>query len=460
MTRARRVKQMAAVGLAAIASSAAGAMVFAPGTSGASSHREAPLIAKDPQVDNTDVYAYTSPDKAGTVTLSANWLPFEYPAGGPNFYSFATDAYYDINISNDGGAKPNIIYRWTFKNHTRNGNTFLFNTGPVKHLTDKTLNDYQTYKLQIIRNGKSATLADNVPVAPSNVGKASMPDYATLRKEAVKSVNTGLFSGVKTFAGQASDSFFLDLRVFDLLYGANLKEVGHNSLKNFNVQNISIQVTKSQLAKDHDSNKNPIIGVWSSTERRSLKIDSKTGKQSPTGPYVQVSRLGAPLVNEVVVPQKLKDAFNFSKPTGDGAFLPLVQDPEVPRLIQAIYGIKAPATPRNDLVSVFLTGVKGLNQPANVTPSEMIRLNMLTPVTRKPNRLGVLGGDKQGFPNGRRLTDDVVDIELQALEGALVGSPNSLGDGVNQHSGPSFEKNFPFVGLPTAGSAVGGGTSG
>jgi hypothetical protein len=169
------------------------------------------------------------------------------------------------------------------------------------------------------------------------------------------------------------------------------------------------------------------------------------------GKYHQVSRLGMPLVNEVVIPLKDKDRFNASKPAGDGQFLKYVTKPELPKLIDAIYGIDQPAEPRTDLVQVFLTGVPGVNQPAGVTPSEQLRLNMSTPVTGSPHRLGVIGGDLQGYPNGRRLADDVIDISLQVVEGELVGNANDLADGVNANDKP-FGHSFPYLALPTSGS--------
>jgi hypothetical protein len=246
--------------------------------------------------------------------------------------------------------------------------------------------------------------------------------------------------------GQVDDPFFLDLRVFDLLYGTNLKEAGNDSLAGFNVHTMALQVPKADLAAGGDATKNPIIGVWTNAERQTI---SPTGKAS--GPFVQVSRLGNPLVNEVVVPVGAKDLFNQSKPADDAQFAAGVTDPELPKLIEAVYKIKAPATPRNDLVSVYLTGVDGLNKPANVVPSEQLRLNMSIAPTANPNPLGVIGGDKAGFPNGRRLADDVIDISIQVVEGELVGSPNDLGDGVSANDVP-FETAFPYLALPHSGS--------
>jgi hypothetical protein len=420
---------------------AGGLAALAPTGAVASSHREAPLIAGQPQYDNTDVYAFVSPDKADTVTLVANWLPFEEPAGGPNFYAFAEDARYNIHVDNDGDAKADIVYRWTFNSGFRNGNTFLYNTGPVTSLTDPDLNFREHYKLQVLTrrdNGRfrqqSVTRAQ---AAPSRVGEASMPNYAALRRQAVVPMS----GGGQTFAGQADDSFFLDLRVFDLLYGGDFSEVGNDTLAGYNVNTLALQVPTEALTEG-----DPVISVWSNTSR-----------QNSSGKWKRVSRLANPLVNEVVIPVKDKDRFNASRPQGDAQFLEYVTNPELPQLIEAIYGIPAPATPRDDLVAVFLTGIEGLNQPANVVPSEQMRLNTSIPPSDNPNRLGVLGGDNAGFPNGRRLADDVVDIELQVLEGELVGNPNDIGDAVNAND-RAFGDSFPYVALPHSGSAVNVGT--
>jgi hypothetical protein len=409
-----------------------------PGAASASSHREAPLISGQPQYDNTDVYAFVSPDKPDTTTIVANWTPFEEPAGGPNFFPFAEDAQYDLHIDNNGDAQGELLFRYTFKTHTKNKNTFLYNTGPVTSLDDPDLNITQTYDIELVklRHQKvtyKTKIADDVPVAPSNVGKASMPDYNALRKQAVHK----LANGSQTFAGQADDPFFLDLRVFDLLYGGNLTEVGNDTLKGYNVNSIALQVPTDMITESHEQ---PIVGVWSTTQRRNAQ-----------GYYSQVSRLGSPLVNEVVNPLKDKDKFNASSPKDDAQFLKNVTNPELPKLIEAIYKIKAPAEPRNDLVDVFLKGVKGLNQPPHVTPAEELRLNTSIKPTASPKRLGVLDGDNAGFPNGRRLTDDVIDASLQVVEGELLGAKNDLGDAVDKND-KDFEHAFPYVALPTEGS--------
>ncbi|MEU3946879.1 DUF4331 domain-containing protein [Streptomyces sp. NPDC029526] len=424
--------------LAAGGLAAAGATALEPRPAGASSHREAPLISGTPQYDNTDLYAFVSPDKPDTTTIIANWIPFEEPAGGPNFFTFAEDAQYDIHIDNNGDAQGELLFRYTFTTHTKNDKTFLYNTGPVTSLDDQDLNITQTYDIELLKlkdqHAVSRTkIADDVPVAPSNVGKASMPDYDALRKEAVHE----LAGGATTFAGQADDPFFLDLRVFDLLYGGNLSEVGNDTLKGYNVNSLALQVPTHMITESADQ---PVVGVWSTTQRRNA-----------AGDFVQVSRLGSPLVNEVVNPLKDKDTFNASGPWDDAQFLKNVTEPELPKLIEGIYKIEAPAEPRDDLVDVFLKGVEGLNRPPHVTPSEMLRLNTSIEPAAKPKRLGVLDGDNAGFPNGLRLTDDVIDASLQVVEGELVGAKNDLGDAVDAND-KEFGDTFPYLANPTEGS--------
>jgi hypothetical protein len=464
---ARRGRRRATVALVAAGTTVltVGLVGFAP-PAAASSHREAPLIAADPAADNTDVYAFVSPDRPDTTTIVANWYPFEEPHGGPNFYPWATDTRHDINIDNNGDAKPDLTYRFTFKTDDRRGRTtFLYNNGPVTSLDDENLLFRQTYRLELVDDrGRARTLIESGPVAPSNTGPASMPDYGTLRNQAT----TDLPGGGKSYVGQADDPFFLDLRVFDLLYGGDLSEVGQDTLSGFNVNTIAIQVPNAQLALKGDAARNPVIGVWSDTERRSMRLTP--GKEQPFGNHVQVSRLGMPLVNEVVVAAGMKDQFNSQTPDADRKIPELVArvtDPELARLIQAIYGIPAPPTPRNDLVEIFLTGIttkaggpiqldlnSQLNNadvdPKRFAPSEMLRLNMSIAPEPNPNRLGLLGGDRQGFPNGRRLADDVLDISIQVVEGAAVSgivAPLAAGDKVDANNVP-FGAMFPYVALP------------
>ena len=477
-----------------------------PTVAGASSHREAPLIAADPAVDNTDVYAFSSPEDPDNVVLIANWIPFEEPNGGPNYYPWSDDAEYLINVDNDGDAVADLIYRWTFTtDDSRAGDTFLYNNGPVTSLDDENLLFRQTFTLDVSTDG-GTTYGDPIstgPVAPSYTGPASMGTSQQYVDNLRTPAETAVDGGGTTLTTQAEDPFFLDLRVFDLLYGGDLSETGQDTLAGYNVNSIVLEVPKSEVAIDGDATANPVIGVWSTTTRPTMR---NADGSAAGDDYTQVSRLGMPLVNEVVVPANLKDAFNSISPdmdaaAADGAVVDRVLDPEVPQLIEAIYGIPAPAAPRYDIFEVFLTGVvstevydvdgdpatanpidvdlnsQTLNAGAADTfrPSEMLRLNMsITGPTgldgsplAQASRLGVVGGDIQGFPNGRRLADDVVDIELLALEGvydvSAVTSDNPAaalagGDGVDSNDN-AFSPSFPYLSGPnTAAVNRGGGT--
>ena len=411
----------------------------------ASSHREAPLISSDPQADTTDVYAFVSPDAPDSVTLISSWIPFEDPAGGPNFYRFGDNVLYELKVDNNGDAVEDITYQFRFTSQTRNPNTFLYNTGPITTgMADPNRNLYQTYTVTRLEGSRVAFTTAPMLTMYDNVGRASTPDYGG-RGSGIYAFPQSDGTAANVFAGQTDDPFFLDLRVFDLLYGANLSEAGTDTLAGFNVHSIALRVPKSSLRAG-----SPIIGVWA-TASRPATTTRTAGSESSSGSFVQVSRLGMPLVNEVVVPVGQKDKWNGSKPADDGQFLSYVTDPEVPKLLEAIYGLRAPATPRNDLVQVFLTGVPNLNQPAGVKASEMLRLNMDVAPTSSPNRLGVLANDLAGFPNGRRLTDDVIDITLRAAAGVLVGVNNTLGDGVDRNDVP-FRTSFPYLAFPHSGS--------
>jgi hypothetical protein len=474
MQRIRRVggrPRRSLILLAAVGVGVTTAAVFVPHTVGASSHREAPLISNEPAVDATDVYAFVPKTSPSDVAFVVNWFPFENPAGGPNFYMFSPQAYYDINIDNNGDAKPDVVYRWQFKNHYRSPDQFLYNTGAVTSLTDPDLNFYQTYSLKRITGSSSQTLVSNAIAAPSNSGSASIPNYGTLRSQATYSLG----SHGKTYAGQADDTFFLDLRVFDLAYGGNFSEVGHDTLTGYNVNTVVLRVPQTDVALKGNVTRNPVIGVWSTTERASTLAAPSSPTRLYDGRYVQVSRLGNPLVNEVVIPVGKKDKFNASSPNKDTQFLNYVTNPILANVLQSVYGIPAPATPRNDLVETFLTGIyvgsagpvqadlnsQLLNKDVNAknfAPGEELRLNMSVPPAASENHLGVVGGDLAGFPNGRRLGDDVIDIALQVVEGVLLpGHPSSvdgLGDGVNAND-VSFSSSFPYVALPHSGSSTG-----
>jgi hypothetical protein len=450
----------ASIGLASLAAAIAAAGIGA-GIVGASSHREAPLISQDPLADNTDVYAFVSPANPDRVTLLASFIPGEDPSGGPNFYKFDDNVQYDIKIDNDGDAVEDIVFRFTFRTEVQNPNTFLYNSGPIASLDSPNWNVRQFYTVTRLTGPfqrRGTVLGEHLPTPPVNVGIRSTPNYDALAQAAVVS----LPGGIRTFAGQRDESFFVDLDVFDLLAVPPADTDNTDSLAGYNVHTIAIEAPISALTSTGTRPAAPtdagaVIGVWSTASRPSVTIRG-FGEERHNASYVQVSRLGQPLVNEVVIPRGAKDLFNSLDPTGDGAALDFVTDPEVPKLLAALFGIQSPPAPRNDLVTIFLTGIPGLNQPVNVRPAEMLRLNVAIPPAAAPNRFGVLGGDFAGFPNGRRPGDDVVDIALRAMAGATPLTPEfntginaQLGDGVDGNDKPYLSV-FPYLAAPHAGN--------
>lgn len=429
----------------------------------ASSHREAPLISQDPVADATDLYAFVSPDAPDTVTLIAAYYPMEDPAGFPNYYRFGDDVTYRINVDNNGDAIEDIFYQWNFSTEIVNPSTFLYQSGPIDSLDSPNLNVRQTYTLSEGRGGVLTEIASGLMTPPVNIGPKSTPDYEVLASDAVAEVGDGL----KVFAGQRDDPFWVDLGgVGDLLTIRQLPGNaggGVDDLAGLNVQALAIQVPIEQLTRDGAIPSGPdaadaVIGVWTTALRPSTKVLS-LGAARSSGPLVQVSRLGMPLVNEVVAPLAAKDLFNSSHPGDDAQFLSAVTDPELANLLNLLYGdalVAVPESDRQDLVTVFLTGVPDLNQPPNVTPSEMLRLNVAVPPADQENPLGVIGGDNAGFPNGRRLGDEVVDIELRVAAGFLLGEEfqnganGQLGDGVPANDVP-FMSTFPYVATPHQG---------
>ncbi len=424
----------------------------------ASSHREAPLITEDPVADLTDVYAFVSPDDANKVTLIANVIPFEEPAGGPNFHKFGDDVLYQLNVSNDGDPQAEKEYQFRFTTTYTNPNTFLYNTGQVTTLDDPDLNVRQTYSVTEVdkQTGKTEVLGKNIPVPPANVGVRSTPDYeANLGSKGVKNLG----DGIKVFAGPRDDPFFVDLgSIFDLggLRPFNPNHLiplpvadGKDYVAGYNVHSIAIQVPRSEVTKGNEKT----IGVWATTYRRAQRVlnANKPGVLTHKGNWVQVARLGMPLVNEVVIPVGQKDKFNGSQPANDTQFAASVLNPELANLIPVLYpGVNVPTSVdlglglggREDIATIFLTGIPGVNQPAGVVPSEMLRVNTSMP---------------SGFPNGRLLSDDVTDIEIQALAGATAFSPDfnispnkDLSDGVDSNDQP-FTGSFPYLAAPANG---------
>jgi Domain of unknown function (DUF4331) len=462
-----------ALGAAVASAVAAAAFVGAvgPQRAAASSHREAPLIADDPAADNTDVYAFVSPDKPDTVTIIANYIPFEDPAGGPNYYRFDPTVRYELHVDNNGDARDDVTYQFRFKTSVGNPNTFLYNTGPVSSPSDPDLNVKQTYSITRTTAAGSTVLVSGAPVLPANIGPRSNPTYDTAQGV------VDLGGSRRAFAGPRDDPFFVDLgSIFDLgglrpFNAAHLiplaMATGQDGVKNYNTHTIALQVPKTDLLAAPAAD--GIIGVYASASRQKIRILRGDGSFDAEGPWVQVSRLGNPLVNEVLIPVGKKDYWNASSPRNDSQFLDNYRAPELASLVKLLYPVVpagTPATGRDDLVAVLLTGVKLPNgTPFTFTgdrKADLLRLNTAVPPTASPDPLGVLAGDLQGFPNGRRLTDDVTDIELRAvacgygsvLEG-LLGlcnfSPNNLiGDGVDANEN-TFASSFPYVAAPNRG---------
>ena len=452
----------------------------------ASSHREAPLIVEDPTADNTDVYAFRSyePGREGFVTLIANFIPFEEPSGGPHFYKFSDTALYEIKIDNTGDGIEDITYQFQFQTRFRNPNTVLGMAAPnegelsppiIDSLDDPDYNEPQFYSVRVARgptNGliSRTALAGNLITPPNHIGARTTPNIAELQQAAIHP----LPNGGRVFAGQREEGFYIDVGgVFDIL---NLRSItstgGVDGLSGFNVNTIAIEVPIQALTRSGQVPSGPtasdaVIGVWATASRQTTTVIrpiAVRGRVLNAGPFRQVSRLGNPLVNEVVIPLGLKDTFNATTPAGDAQFAPFVIDPELPKLLRAVFGINIPPAPRNDLVAIFATGIPAGAVPGapNYTtflsdgrPHEMLRLNVaIAPTSAGASRLGLLGGDLAGFPNGRRVFDDVTDIALRAMAGGTPFTPatnvapnNVLGDGVSTNDVP-FLAAFPYLALP------------
>jgi hypothetical protein len=455
-----------------------------------SSHREAPETAKDPVADSTDVYAFTSPDRPETVTLIANYVPLQGPAGGPNFYAFGDDVLYEIHVDNSGDGQADITYQFRFDTRLQNPDTFLYNTGPIQSLTDATWNNRQIYTVTRVQNGRSSVLGSGLASPPCNIGPLSTPDYPSLAQAAVHN----LPGGITVFAGQRAEGFYVDLgAVFDLgdlrpfeqlhnEFGLNVFSAaapGVNATAALNVHSIAIQVPTSQLTQPgtHSvTDRAAVIGVWTTASRQRARLwDDVSNQYVNVGPFQQVSRLANPLFNEVLVPLGRKDLWNSLPPSDDKQFVSGVTHPELASLLPVLYpgvfpnlaALVKSGKPRTDLQAILLTGIPSGIVPGfqNFTGSvlaDMMRLNTAIPPSPGPNALGIVGGDLAGFPNGRRVFDDVVTIELRALAGAtypLVDSSftadsaaGAVSDGLTASSVPAgYLESFPYLGVPYSG---------
>src|SRR3954447_9964857 len=417
-----------------------------------SSHREAPEISKDPVADSADLFAFVSPDHPDTVTLIANYVPLQLPSSGPNFFEFGDDVLYEIHVDSNGDGRPDLTYPFRFRTELRNDRTFLYNTRPIESLDSEKWKRRQFYSVtRVDASGKHTVLAEMLPCPPCNVGKLSIADYDGLAKDAVHKLKTG----EKVFAGQRADPFFVDLgAIFDLgtlrpfqdkhLVGQKLFNYAGkavNATDKMNVHSIAIQlplhyVRKEGKKKVRGRDPGAIIGVWTSASRRQVQVrhGRRDNDDVYVGPQVQVSRLGNPLFNEVIVPMAQKDLWNSLPPTEDKRFAEFVEQPELGALLPVLYPglfdnlaeLNKAKTARADLVAILLTGIPdGLiddfqNNTGDVQ-ADMLRLNTaIPPTTKDANAFGILGGDLAGFPNGRRVADDVVSISLRAIAGVTV----------------------------------------
>lgn len=500
LTRKPSFRVLVAVGLAVLLA------VTSLATVDAASHREAPLISEDPVADNTDTYAFVSPTDADNTVLVANYIPLQDPAAGPNFHNFGDDVLYEIHVDNDGDAVADTTFEFDFTTTLNVPTSTLYNIGPIESLDSDNWNLKQTYTLSVVQDGTRTVLGQDLPVPPNNLGPRSTPDYEALAEAAI----VNLDNDITAFAGQREDPFWVDLgSVFDLgalrpFEGAHLIPEPDTEAKDAaagkNTHSLVIEVPSDFLTEG-----DPVIGVWATSSRRRTRTFADGSSATPvhTGPYSQVSRLGMPLVNELVIPLALKDTFNTLAPSQDAATLvglgsddvapdaayqpstdgdiPFVTDPELAGLFEILYpdvfgpdgSNPVPDGPRNDLVAVFLTGVGTTEDGAvcldptadgctpfnalnggDFTPSEMLRLNTsVAPEDgdlNNDNRLGVIGGDVQGFPNGRRLADDTVDIALRVVAGELVNGGDAtpdLTDGILNND-VDFLGEFPYVATP------------
>ena len=452
----------------------------------ASSHREAPFITEQPKVDATDFYMFNSyePGRTGYVTLVANYVPLQAPYGGPNYFSMDPDALYEIHVDNNGDAKEDITFQFRFNNKLKDialkigspgqekqVSVPLMNVGAISAGNTGNLNVTESYTVTMVKGNRrtgvgqavtsTATGANSFVKPVDNIGNKSIPDYSAYAASHIYSVNIpGCRGTSKMFVGQRKDSFVVNLgETFDLVNTNPLGPVDgeKDNLADANVTSLILEVPAACLVS-----RDPVVAAWTTASLRQARllnpVPSYSSPAIEGGAWAQVSRLGMPLVNEVVIGLKDKDKFNASKPQDDGQFADYVTNPTLPALLEVLFGVKAPTKfPRSDLVAAFLTGIPGINQTA--ATADMLRLNTSTPATpgASQNNLGVIGGDSAGFPNGRRPGDDVVDIALRVAMGVLLSltdapdGQRAYTDGALVNAG-MFDNAFPYLKMPLPGS--------
>jgi hypothetical protein len=511
MTHSRNCTALAAIPLAIAALAAATTTTFA------SSHREAPFITTVPKVDGTDFYMFRSYEtgRADYVTLLANYQPLQAPYGGPNYFKMDPNALYEIHVDNNGDAREDITFQFRFQNKfnaiklpigDKNVAIALTQAGQVTAPNSPALNVNEMFTVDVVRGDRRSGQRASVTNAAGgsktfdkpvdNIGTKTIPDYAAYADRHIYNVNIpGCSMPGKVFVGQRKEPFAVNLgTIFDLVNAPvslitdpTQINAAPNIIDDANITTLALEVHKSCLTQGNE----PVIGGWTTASLRQAQLldpTPRSGHQTTAlvgGAWTQVSRLSMPLVNEVVIGLPDKDRFNGSKPKDDGQFADYVTNPTFPALLEIALNLPGTAPknlPRTDLVTTFLTGIPGLNKPANVVPSEMLRLNTsIAPVPfTQQNRLGVVGNilaggsDFAGYPNGRRPKDDVVDISLVAVMGGLCvanGDNNALGlgadckpaavplgttafklhDAVDQAQIPLLSK-FPYLFTPTPGA--------
>jgi hypothetical protein len=478
-------------------------LLLANGPTFASSHREAPFIAGQPRVDGTDLYMFRSyePGRQDYVTVMADYIPFQDPQGGPNFYQFDPNALYEIHFDTNGSGKESLTFQFRFTSTSKQTalpvggkqtKIPLINSGPINGVNPAALNVRETFTVDLVKGDRRSGTRSPVTMGATNkvfdkpvdnIGEKTFgagDAYETYAKQHIYDVSMPGCGNGRVFVGQRKEPFYIAVgKIFDLF---NLNPLGpevdgnKNDLEGKNVSTIAMEIPISCLTTSGD----PVVGAYTTASVRQGRLvnpSPATGINNAVkegGPWAQVSRVGMPLVNEVVIGLDDKDRFNASKPSGDAQFIDYVTNPSLPALVESLFpAAKAPTNfPRTDLVTVFLKGIPGLNQPKNVTPSEMLRLNTSIPATDRAAQspLGVAGGDKAGFPNGRRPGDDVVDLSLRVAMGALcvlTGPSDALGVGCKPSDAPAgglaltdgvrktaadFQPAFPYFNSPLPGN--------
>jgi hypothetical protein len=432
----------------AVAVVAVVAVVRGPGPdeAPAASHGEAPFSSKDPTGDISDFYLFRSPDRPGTVTAIMNVNPFSDPSAGPYWFDFDTTAKYVMHFDRTGDGRADVSYEFRFRNTAASRSTTL-PLGCVAGVC-------QRYNVWRVVGSRGTSIGRNLPVAPTNIGPRTRDtfeggkSYEQIRGATVRDLRRG----GRVFAGPADDPFFGDIgAAFDAIgfrNGTGNMGGGKDTFAGYNVHTIAIQIPISEIRGSGD-----VVGAWAAVYRPAQSVRPLAGGTR----WVQINRLGNPLLNELLIPTALKDRWNRTAPNRDSQYTRYLETPALAAVANSLYptlNLNIPETDRADLVAAFHHGLDLLGNSTGTVAADMLRLNLSTPPAAMPNRLGPLAGDVAGWPNGRRLEDDTIDIALIALGGALFTPPNvlPLGDGVNANE-KAYLSAFPYVAIPHEGFA-------